>query len=202
MISIDYARRRARGGKKKLPGNPKQWPYEHNGLDLRDDLGIALDVMLPLERAYGLLPQVELLPHGAVIGADAAVQYFRGAGAVKWSGLVTRLEDGTEIVLYNDKQSLRRVRATLMEEFFHIRLEHPQSRIRVLAADPKHRTFNGLVEEEAYASGAAALVPYWGLRRMIDSGSDVAEIARVFDVSRDLVDYRLKVTKLYNQAHR
>src|SRR3954463_845108 len=102
MINIDYARRRARSGKKKLPGNPKQWPYEHNALDLRDDLGIDADVALPIQQAYSLLPNVMIKPHGDVVVAVATTEFFRTRGSGCWSGLATRLDDGTEVVLYND----------------------------------------------------------------------------------------------------
>jgi hypothetical protein len=80
MISIDYARRKGRGGQKKLPGNPKQWPYEHNALDLREDLGIGLDVELKHESPYSLLPTVQVMAHGDVPVADCYVEVFANDG--------------------------------------------------------------------------------------------------------------------------
>jgi Zn-dependent peptidase ImmA (M78 family) len=123
-------------------------------------------------------------------------------GIKRWSGLAVRLPDDSEVVLYNDAHSFKRVRATLMEEFFHIRLHHPRSSIRILSGDTNARSFDGGIEEEAYASGAAALVPYVALRQMVSDGLSVPAIARVFNVSTDLVSYRLKVTKLFRRARR
>ena len=63
-----------------------------------------------------------------------------------------------------------RVRATLMEELFHIRLDHQPSVLRVYADNGRSRTFNTAIEEEAYGSGAAALVPYKSLKASIQQG--------------------------------
>ena len=59
------------------------------------------------------------------------------------------------------------------------------------------REYNQADEEAAYAIGAAALVPYTALRRLMLSGKSSQEIARHFEVSRELVEYRLKVTRLW-----
>jgi len=65
------------------------------------------------------------------------------------------------------------------------------------------RDYNKLDEEAAYAVGAAALVPYQSLRQLIFERCTVDQIARKFRVSRQLVEYRIKVTHLwadYKQA--
>ena len=67
-----------------------------------------------------------------------------------------------------------------------------QSRGRILARD-----YNQADEEAAYAVGAAALVPYAALRRLVLSGRTAPEIARHFRVSRQLAEYRIKVTHLW-----
>jgi Zn-dependent peptidase ImmA (M78 family) len=90
----------------------------------------------------------------------------------------------------------------LMEEFFHLRLNHPRSVIRVFAASEGARTHDGAVEAAAYGSGAAALLPYAALKRLLADGTSTATIARRFGVSGELVAYRMKVTKLYSQHRR
>ena len=200
MSSIGSATRKARGGQGRLPPNPRQWAVEHHALDVREELGIALDTMLPHERAFALLPGVEVLPHGKVPAAHMYLEHFRGAGATTWSGLAVQMDDGTAYVVYNDAHSITRTRATLMEEFFHLRLGHPRSVVRVLSNGEGGRTYDSATEEEAYACGAAALVPYYGLRRMVDAGMAPAGIARTFVVSHALVYYRLRVTKLFARA--
>src|SRR5689334_19876635 len=64
---------------------------------------------------------------------------------------------------------------------------------RVLARD-----YNKSDEEAAYAIGSAALVPYAALRKLVLGGRTADEIARRFRVSRQLVEYRIKVTHLWS----
>ena len=59
------------------------------------------------------------------------------------------------------------------------------------------RDYNKSDEEEAYAVGAAALVPYTALRRFVFAGRTAEEIARRFRVSTPLAEYRIKVTHLW-----
>jgi len=59
------------------------------------------------------------------------------------------------------------------------------------------RDYNKLDEEAAYAVGAAALVPYQSLRQLVFERCTVDQIARKFRVSRQLVEYRIKVTHLW-----
>ena len=194
-----YVRRKPRGGKGLIPPNPKQWENEHNGLDLRDELGLdPIDVLSP-EEAYGLLENVTLMPHGGIPAAAEHLDHFRRDGSTAWSGMSVLLPDGREVVVFNDSHSPRRIRATLMEEFFHIRLNHPRSRLRLHGDGAPSRSFNGAVERQAYGSGAAALVPYAGLRSLTDTGATAWDIAQHYRVSRDLVLFRAKVTKTYRR---
>lgn len=201
-MSTGLDRRKARGGCGLIPPNPNQWDNEHNGLDLREDLGIGTDEPLSYADAFALYPRVRVLPHGEVLAAAKYINHFRTAGSGSWSGLAIRISDELELVLYNDSHPQSRVRATLMEEFFHIRLDHPRSLIRVFATSESARTHNGAIEAAAYGSGAAALLPYISLKRRLDEGTTMAAIARTFGISTDLVAYRMKVTKLYSRHRR
>lgn len=198
----DYGRLNGRKGKGLLPPNPNQWQMEHNGLDLREQL--ASDLASPLDHAaaFSLLPNVSVHPHGAIPAANVYINHFRREGSASWSGLAMTLADGHELVFYNDGHPMNRVRATLMEEFFHLRLKHPRSTIRVYSDDGRFRTHNSQVEDEAYHSGAAALVPYFTLKGMIASGQSVNGIAKLLQVSRDLVVFRAKVTRCYSALRR
>ncbi len=64
------------------------------------------------------------------------------------------------------------------------------------------RDYNQADEEAAYAVGAAALVPYAALRRLVLSGRSADEIAHHFRVSRQLAEYRIKVTHLWTDYKR
>ena len=101
-----------------------------------------------------------------------------------------------------------RTNATLMEEVSHVFLGHQPSRLKVVAETENGRTisrdYRKADEEAAYATGAAALVPFAALRRFLFDGQTSPQIARHFRVSRELVEYRLKVTRLwsaYRAAH-
>ena len=101
-----------------------------------------------------------------------------------------------------------RTNATLMEEVAHVFLGHQPSRLKVVAETENGQTvsreYRKADEEAAYATGAAALVPFSALRRFVLEGQTAPRIAKHFRVSRELVDYRLKVTRLwkaYRAAH-
>ena len=82
-----------------------------------------------------------------------------------------------------------------MEEICHVFLGHSPNH---LSAGAVARDYQKVDEEDAYATGAAALVPYQVLRQLVLKGKSAAEIAKRFGVSKELVAYRLKVTRLWS----
>jgi len=106
----------------------------------------------------------------------------------------------------------------LMEEVAHVFLGHQPNRLAIVGGNPTvregaknpvstsnqtlARDYNHNDEEAAYAVGAAALVPYEALRRFVTQGRRADEIAGHFHVSRQLVEYRIKVTHLWNEYKR
>ncbi len=64
---------------------------------------------------------------------------------------------------------------------------------------PIARDYREADEEAAYSVGAAALVPYAALRLFVEKGKTSREIARHFNVSRELVEYRMKVSRLWDK---
>ena len=95
-----------------------------------------------------------------------------------------------------------------MEEVCHVFLGHKANRLSIVARNKNGQTvardYNDDDEEAAYAVGAAALVPYAGLRQLMRRGKTSIEMARHFNVSRELVEYRLKVCRLwaeYRERH-
>ena len=101
-----------------------------------------------------------------------------------------------------------RTNATLMEEVSHVFLGHQPSRLKMIAENGGGQTisrdYRKADEEAAYATGAAALVPFSALRRFVLEAQTSLQIAKHFHVSRELVEYRLKVTRLwrtYQAAH-
>jgi Zn-dependent peptidase ImmA (M78 family) len=98
-----------------------------------------------------------------------------------------------------------------MEEVAHVFLGHQPNRLAIIGDDAKvggqkgrpkqtlARDYNHDDEEAAYAVGAAALIPYAVLRRLVRAGRRADQIARHFRVSRQLVEYRIKVTRLWQE---
>ena len=137
-------------------------------------------------------------------------QHLLGEGANAWSGGAASrpLPDGRRIVILNPTHAPMRTHATLMEEISHVFLGHQPSRLNIEAKDHRGRSisrdYRKVDEEAAYATGAASLVPYAALRKFVLEGQTSLEISRHFRVSRELVEYRLKVTRLwrtYREAH-
>jgi hypothetical protein len=90
-----------------------------------------------------------------------------------------------------------------MEEVCHIFLGHLPNRVGAasLGSGFSFRDYDQADEEEAYAVGAAALVPYHILRTAINRRLGIREIAQWCGVSNRLVEYRLKVSKLWRSYH-
>ena len=130
--------------------------------------------------------------------------HLLGAGGQAWSGGTCshNLPNGWRLVILNPTHGPQRMNATLMEEICHVFLGHQANRLAVVTTDKDGqelaRDYNDADEEAAYSIGAAALVPYLSLRRFIGRGWTAREIARHFNVSRPLVEFRLKVTRLWD----
>ncbi len=127
-----------------------------------------------------------------------------GEGKDAWSGGAASqtLPDGRKLIILNPTHGKNRQNATLMEEICHVFLGHKPSRLAIRNRGKNGeliaRDYNEAIEEEAYSTGAAALVPFTALKRMVHDGKTVNEIARHFDVSRALVEYRIKVSRLWD----
>lgn len=116
----------------------------------------------------------------------------------EWSaGTTGMLPDGSRIIVINEKQSAGRRAATLMEEICHTLLGHDPSSIFGNGAGSGGRSYDISVEEEAYAVGAAALVPYRALTEFLSRGFTVDQISRRYGVSKALVEYRMRVLGLW-----
>lgn len=135
--------------------------------------------------------------------SEATIRHLLGEGKDKWSGGAAshKLPDGRKLIILNPTHGRNRHNATLMEEISHVFLGHKPSRLSIKARNKEGkviaRDYNAAIEEEAYATGAAALVPYSSLKRFVFEGKTAAEIARHFNVSRALVEYRIKISRLW-----
>jgi len=187
-----------------LPPGEKWRQFELNALGLRDFAGARADGALnpfALARFANLLvvdfKQIEGL-------SPAAREHLLGPASGEWSGgaCSRALPDGRKIIILNPNHGRQRQHSTLMEEICHVFLGHTPNRLAIIttgkAGKSAARDYQKADEEAAYATGAAALVPFSALRRHVLLGRSAGEIARHFRVSRQLVLYRLKVTRLWS----
>ena len=187
----------------ELPPGEKWRQYELQALGLRDFARVPPD--LPLN-PFALARFANLLVVNIEKLKDLSPQtrqHLLGAAADQWSGGATSraLPDGRKIVILNPTHGRARTNATLMEEICHVFLGHQANRLAIIANDEHGKTlardYRKADEEAAYATGAAALVPYSSIRKLVLQGKEVSQMAKHFHVSRDLIEYRLKVTRLW-----
>lgn len=188
-----------------LPPTRKGRNYELKALALRDFAGLRRDDerLNPFELArYAKLLVVSFEQIEPFL-TDETRQHLLLDGKNAWSGgaCSQALPDGRKLIVLNPTHGENRQNATLMEEISHVFLGHKPSKLAVTnynkKGEPIAREYHAEVEEEAYSVGAAALVPYSALRRMVNQGKTSREIARHFNVSRELIEYRIKISRLW-----
>jgi hypothetical protein len=203
-----------------LPAAEKRKQFELRALGLREFAGVNGDQ--PLDPfALASFARLLVVDFNTIEGLSPESRtHLLGAAVDQWSGGACSrpLPNGWRLVILNPAHGIQRNRATLMEEVAHVFLGHKPSRLAAITSDagPNQlsaaatqstgrmlaRDYNQLDEEAAYSVGAAALVPFAGLRRRVMEGRSSREIARHFRVSRQLVEYRIKVTHLWPEYKR
>lgn len=187
-----------------LPPTQKGRQYELRAMGLRDFAGLRSDEE-PLDPwTLAEFAKLMVIDFEQIKGLSSeAREHLLGAGADAWSGGTCSrpLPNGWRLVILNPQHGAQRNHATLMEEVCHVFLGHKANRLAIVAQNKQGRLvardYNEEDEEAAYAVGAAALVPYAALRRFVQQNKTSLEIARHFEVSRELVEYRLKVSRLW-----
>jgi Zn-dependent peptidase ImmA (M78 family) len=120
-------------------------------------------------------------------------------GKKQWSGGVyaTPLPDGSRICILNSRHNPRRTKITLMEEVAHIYLKHTPTGLMRSTDGLRIRGYDKKQEQDAYGVGAAALLPWPAIFPAVNKGMTIAELAEQFEVSSELIDYRIKITGAY-----
>ena len=185
-----------------LPPTAKRRVHERIALKIREFAGVAIDQVLnPWELAPYVKLKVMNIRDVQGLSEDAKRQLLRMDGK-GWSGGASRpLPNGWRLVFLNPTHGRERQAATLMEEVCHVILGHSPTRLRTEHSDEQinFRNFDENQEEVAYAVGAAALVPYFALKHAVQAKLPSDKIARRFAVSRELVEYRIKVCRLWEE---
>ena len=185
-----------------LPPGEKWRQFELKAMGLRDFARLRCDASLnPFDLArFANLFVVDLERIKGL--SSKSRELLVGSASEKWSGGACSkpLPDGRRIVVLNPNHGPARTNATLMEEICHVFLGHKPNRLALISdrgGQTLARDYRKQDEEAAYAIGAAALVPFASLRRAVLEGKSTTDVARHFRVSRDLIEYRLKVTRLW-----
>jgi hypothetical protein len=202
-----------------LPAAEKRKQFELRALGLREFAGVHEDQ--PLDPfALASFARLLVVDFNSIEGLSAESRaHLLGAATDEWSGGACSrpLPNGWRLVILNPAHGVQRNRATLMEEVSHVFLGHKANRLASLTGNDQTtqspgsvshtprvlaRDYNQTDEEAAYAVGAAALVPFAALRRRVFEGQSSREIGRHFRVSRQLAEYRIKVTRLWPEYKR
>jgi len=194
-----------------LPHSEKRKQFELRALGLREFAGVTEEQPLDPFALAGFA-RLLVIDFNKIEGLSSeSRKHLLGEAANEWSGGACSrpLPNGWRLVILNPAHGPQRNRATLMEEVAHVFLGHKANRLAAIAYEKGSgrasgasnkmlaRDYNQTDEEAAYAVGAAALVPYGALRRLVIEGRSAHEIARHFRVSRQLAEYRIKVTHLW-----
>ena len=190
-----------------LPPSSKGRQYEIRAVGLREFAGLRRDDerLNPFDLARYAKLLVASFEQIEPFLSEETKAHLLGAGSDKWSGgaCSQTLFDGRKLIILNPTQGENRQNATLMEEICHVFLGHKPSRLAIENVNkqgkPIARDYREADEEAAYSVGAAALVPYSSLRRFVEQGKTSREIAKHFNVSRELVEYRMKVSHLWEE---
>jgi hypothetical protein len=189
-----------------LPPTQKGRHHEIRAAGLRDFAGLRkpeqpLDPFQLAKYAKLLVVSYEQIEP---LLTEETKKHLIGDGKDMWSGGAASrpLPDGRKLIILNPTHGPTRHKATLMEEVCHVFLGHKPSRLQIKRKDKQGnivaRDYNHDIEEEAYSTGAAALVPYLALKRYVEEGRSAGDIARHFGVSRALVEFRIKISKLWD----
>ncbi|HEX8288716.1 MAG TPA: ImmA/IrrE family metallo-endopeptidase [Pyrinomonadaceae bacterium] len=190
-----------------LPPTRKGRNYEIKAIGLRDFAGLRRDDerLNPFELARYAKLLVATFEQIEPFLSEESKSHLLKEGKDAWSGGACSqvLPDGKKLIILNPTHGENRQNATLMEEICHVFLGHKPSRLAIENYNKQGkviaRDYHAEIEEEAYSVGAAALVPYAAIRRFVEQGKTSREIARHFNVSRELVEYRMKVSRLWEE---
>ena len=189
-----------------LPPTNKGRSYEIYAIGLREFAGLRQDTerLNPFDLARFAKLLVVSFEQVEELLTEETKSRLLGDGKNDWSGgaCSQTLPNGQKLIILNPTHGKNRHNATLMEEVSHVFLGHKPSRLAIETRDKngnvRARDYNAEIEEQAYSVGAAALVPFSGVRSFIEQGRTSRDIARHYDVSYQLVEYRLKVSRLWS----
>lgn len=179
----------------------KTWA-ERTAASIRAELDLPAYAPLTLEKLAEFLDVVLLSPnHVAGLSAEAKAQLLVN-DVEGWSAVACTAGD-RRIVIFNPAHSFARRSSDIAHELAHILLDHePGKMVISQGGEMVMRNFDQTREEEADWLGWSLLLPREALVHAARLGRTREQIAREFRVSRQLVEYRMRMTGVDRQFRR
>lgn len=130
-----------------------------------------------------------------------ALEYIASTDAKKWSGTGVPLPDDSLLVVLHPKQTPERANVTIMEEVAHVHYDHEPSLISRLSGLEK-RHYEKDVEQEAYWTAGAALLPSKVVAQAIWRRQSIPELAAAYGASIELAEMRISTLGLWDEYQR
>ena len=134
--------------------------------------------------------------------AESSLQQLTNHDSDSWSAVTIRVGD-TNLTIVNSAHAPTRQRSSLSHELAHLILDHEPGRIDL--SPEGHLLLNSFEreqEEEADWLSGTLLVPRAGLVIAYRSTQDPRKLANRFEVSVDMLNWRLRMTGVVTQAQR
>jgi hypothetical protein len=180
-----------------FPINRRGQYYERIGLKIRNFAGLTSQGEKLDPFALAKFAKISVVYPGDIPGLPTEViEELTVRSKSDWSAVTLKLPN-MQLCILNPTHTPERARVTLMEEISHVILGHEPTLLSAGVDGFTRRSYNKANEQSAYGAGAAALVPYMPLLACIARGESAAEIAINYEVSEDLVIYRIKITMLW-----
>ncbi len=174
----------------------EEW-IERKGLWLRRLAGESPDTPLDMRAVAQRLGFRVVIPSEIPGLPPDVVSHLLIRASSEWSGGAIALPNRECVILVNPCHSAARNASTIAEEIVHVKLGHKLTRIEFDGQGTMLRGYDRGKENQAKAVAAATLVPHAPLARAARKRTPIEEIAGHFDVSTELVKFRLKVKHLW-----
>jgi hypothetical protein len=174
---------------------------EDHAAELRRRAGVGPTARLD-PRALTTELQIHIVSLDDIHGLSAQDRaHLATVDAKVWSGAGMPLPDGHTLVILHPNQTLERATATIMEEVCHAYFGHTPSQLITLPGGIAKREYHPEAEREAYWTAAAALLPAQVVAKAVWRGA-ARELAADYGVSIDLVEFRVKTLRLWQEYQR
>lgn len=145
-----------------------------------------------LRALVGASPDAPIDAAAVADALEVQVKYVDGLDVADFSGMLRFLPNGRPVALLNSQMTPERANVTLLEELCHLHYNHP-----VVSLELQGRTYDEAVEQEAYQTAAAVLLPAVVVAKGVFHRVSVEDLAREYGASTELVVMRIKVLSLW-----